>query len=226
MKKYSCFLYVFCVFLLSSAGRLESQEPGVKFGLVRSQASVSREVPGITWGSINVFSPGLYISRDIFGGQWGLQAEVNFPTKGFDARETDQGEEVSSKYKISYIELPVLIYWKLPLKGRVTPGLFLGPYFGIPQKAMEVQTAFGETEKRELRDNLKNLDVGIVLGVNVRYGLGSMVLMLDVRYSLGLSNISQNIEAVAYEFQEGDGIKNGALAVSLGVGFDLAKRWD
>jgi len=223
MKKYSCFLIVFCVFLLSSAGQLESQEQGLKFGFVRSQAAVSREIPGMTWGSINVFSPGLYFSRNIFGGQWGLQAEVNFSTKGFDARETDQGEEVSSKYKISYIEIPILLYWKLPLKGRIMPGLFFGPYLGHAQKVMEIQTAFGETEKRELGENLKNLDIGLILGVNIRYGLGAMVLMSDIRYSLGLNNISKDIEAVAYEFQEGDGIKNGALTLSLGVGFDLTK---
>ena len=219
-------LYVLCVlgvglFLLS--GRLECQEPGVRFGLVRAHGDISRGIPGITWGSIGELSVGLYFSIDILGGQLGLQPELNFLTKGFDARETDQGEDVSSKYKISYVELPILVYWKLPLKGRLRPGLFCGPYFGFATKVMEVQTAFGETEKRELGDNLKGSDFGLVFGGNIRYGLGAVVLMLDIRYSLGLGNISQDITAIAYEFQDGDKIKNRALTVGLGVGFDLGK---
>ena len=209
--------------LLLFSGRLECQEPGVKFGFARAHGDISRSIPGITWGPIHEFSFGLYFSLDIVGGQLGLQPEVNFLNKGFDALETDQGEEVSSKYKIRYIEVPVLVYWKLPLKGSLRPGFFCGPYFGFATRVMEVQTAFGETEKRELGDNLKGRDFGLVFGGNIRYGLGAVVLMLDIRYSLGLNNISQDITAIAYEFQEGDKIKNRVLTVGLGIGFDLGK---
>jgi len=101
--------------------------------------------------------------------------------------------------------------------------VFFGPYVGFSQKVMEVQTAFGDTEKRELGDNLKGQDFGFVFGGNVRYSLGSVFLMMDIRYSLGLNNISQDITEVAYEFREDDSIKNRALAVTLGVGFDLTK---
>ena len=226
LKRHIFSLSVLGALLLLSAGRLESQEPGVKFGLVRAHRDVSRGIPGITWGPIYEFSAGLYFSLDIIGGQWGLQPEVNFSTKGFDARETDQSEEVSSKYKISYIEVPVLAYWKIPLKGRLRPAVFFGPYVGFALKVMEVQTAFGETAKRELGHNLKGPDFGLVFGGNVRYGLGSVVLMLEVRYNLGLSNISKDILAVAYEFQESDKIKNRTLAVALGVGFDFANGRD
>lgn len=195
----------------------------MKFGFVHARADLSRGIPGITWGPIHEFSAGLYLSMDIVGGQLGLQPEVNFLAKGFDALENDQGEDVSSKYKISYIEIPVLVYWKLPLKGRLRPGIFFGPYFGFATKVMEIQTAFGEIEKRELGENLKGRDFGLIFGGNVRYGLGSVVLMLDIRYTLGLNNISKDITAVAYEFQESDKIKNRALTMGLGIGFDFGK---
>lgn len=226
MKKRFFLMCILGVVLFLFGGQLECQEPGLKLGFIRTQASVSRGIPGISWGPIHEFSAGLYLSVDIVGGQLGLQPEINFMAKGFDALENDQGEEVSSKYKISYIEIPVLVYWKLPFKGRLRPGFCFGPYFGIATKVMEVQTAFGETEKRKLGDNLKGRDFGLVFGGNIRYGLGSVVLMLDVRYSLGLSNISKDITAVAYEFQESDKIKNRALVLAFGVGFDLAKGRD
>ncbi len=209
--------------LFLNGAQLVCQEPGLKLGLVRARADIARGIPGITWGPIHEFSAGLYLSVDIAGGQLGLQPEVYFVTKGFDALENARGEEVSSKYKISYVEVPVLAYWKMPLKGRLRPGLFFGPYFGFATKVMEVQTAFGETDKRELGDNLKGRDFGLVFGGNIRCGLGSVVLMFDVRYSLGLNNISKDITAVAYEFQESDKIRNRALTMAFGVGFDLSQ---
>lgn len=223
MKKRFFLMCVLGGVLFLNGNQLECQEPGVKFGFVHARADISSGIPGITWGPIHEFSAGLYLSMDIVGGQLGLQPEVNFLAKGFDALENDQGEGVSSKYKISYIEIPVLVYWKLPLKGRLRPGIFFGPYFGFATKVMEIQTAFGEIEKRELGENLKGRDFGLIFGGNVRYGLGSVVLMLDIRYTLGLNNISKDITAVAYEFQESDKIKNRALTMGLGIGFDLGK---
>jgi len=44
-------------------------------------------------------------------------------------------------------------------------------------------------------------------------------LLLSVRYSLGLVNISKNIMDMSYDFQENDTIKNRAFTLSLGVGF-------
>jgi hypothetical protein len=220
MNRRSPFLLLLCVVFLVLGNPLESQEVGAKFGLTRSHADISQEIPGVTFQSLTDFSAGIFLSIDIIGGQLGLQPEVNYIVKGFDAKETDQGEEVSSKYKISYIEVPMLIYYKAPFKGKIKPGVFFGPYVGFAQKATEVQTALGDTEKRDVGDNLKGQDFGLIFGGNVRCRVGSLNLMLDIRYSIGLNNISQDILDVAYEFQEDDTIKNRSLVVSLGVGFN------
>jgi hypothetical protein len=194
---------------------------GAKFGLARSRADISQDIPGITYGSMNDMAAGISLSIDIIGGQLGLQPEVNYIIKGFDVREMDQGEDISSKYKISYIEVPVLVYYKAPLKGKIIPGIFFGPYVGFAQKVTEVQTAFGETEKRDVGDNLKEQDFGLIFGGNVRYGRGSLRLMLDVRYSIGINNVAQDVEEIAYEYREDDTIKNRSLVVSLGIAFNL-----
>jgi hypothetical protein len=222
MKRRVPFLLILCVVLLFPGNPLDGQELGAKFGLTRSHANISQEIPEITFQSINTFSAGIFLSIDLIGGQLGLQPEVNYTVKGFDAIEMDQGEEISSKYKISYIEVPVLVYYKAPLKGRIKPSIFFGPYVGFAQKVTEIQSAFGETEKRELGDNLKGQDFGLMFGGNVRYRVGSLNLLLDIRYSLGLNNISQDIMDVAYEFQDDDTIMNRALVLSLGVGFNLS----
>jgi len=103
MKRRSPFLLLLCSALLFPGNSLGAQELGAKFSLARSHADISQEIPGITFQSMTDFSAGIFLSIDLIGGQLGLQPEVNYIVKGFDAREMDQGEEISSKYKISYI---------------------------------------------------------------------------------------------------------------------------
>jgi hypothetical protein len=223
MIRGNALLLLLCAALLSFGNPLEGQELGAKLGIARSHAAISQEIPGATYRAMNDLAAGIFLSIDVIGGQVGLQPEFNAIVKGFDVREMDQGEEVSSKYKISYIEVPVLIYYKPPFNWKIKPGVFVGPYVGFAQKATEVQTAFGETEKRDIGDNLKGQDFGLLFGGNVRYPMGSLDLMLDVRYSIGFNNISKDIMDVAYEFEEDDTIKNRSFMVSFGVAFDLGK---
>lgn len=213
---------LFGVLCLSGLDPLCGQDLGVKFGLARSHANISQQIPGITYRAMNDIAAGIFLSMDIIDGQLGIQPEVNYIVKGFDVREIDQAEEVSSKYKISYIEVPVLIYYKPPLRGRVKPGVFVGSYVGFAQKVIEVQTAFDETEKRDLGDNLKGQDFGVLLGGNVRVRVRSLELLLDIRYSIGFNNISKDITEVAYEFRDDDTIKNRTIILSIGFAFDLS----
>ena len=194
-------------------------EWGFKTGIMQSKANFSFDLPYTTVGSLNAFSVGSFLSYFFIADQLGIQPEINYSVRGFDILEEDQGQEISSKYKISYFDIPVLIAYRLPLRGRIKPGLVFGPYLGFAHKGMEVQTSFGNTEKRELDDNLKSLDFGLVFGGNVRINLGSMNILLSLRYNLGLVNISKNIMEVSYDFREQDTIKNKALTISLGVVF-------
>lgn len=223
MKKSGLYIIALCVISVILGGQLFSDELelGLKAGILNTKAEISRGLPGITYGSMNEGSFGASLSFFFIGDQIGLQPEVYYTVKGFNVLETDLGQEISSKYKISYIEIPVLISYRLPLKGRIRPGLVFGPYVGFAQKVREIQTAFGETQKRELDDNLKNTDFGLVFGGNIRYRLGSASIILDARYGKGLVNISKDITEVAYEFDADDTIKNRAFSIMLGVAFNF-----
>ena len=223
MRKSGLYIITLCVISGIIGGQLFSDELelGLKAGILNTKAKISRGLPGITYGSMIEGSFGASLSLFFIGNQLGLQPEVHYTVKGFNVLETDLGQEISSKYKISYIEIPVLVSYRLPLKGRIRPGVVFGPYIGFAQKVREIQTAFGETQKRELDDNLKNVDLGLVFGGNIRYRLGSASIILDVRYGLGLVNISKDITEVAYEFDTNDTIKNRAVSIMLGVAFNL-----
>jgi hypothetical protein len=57
----------------------------------------------------------------------------------------------------------------------------------------------------------------------VRYNLGFINVILAARYNLGLVNISRNITQVAWDFQDGDTIKNRALTVMVGLAFNFSE---
>jgi hypothetical protein len=215
---------VLCVFVAAGEPVFSYDlELGLKAGFMRSKADISRGLPGVTYGSIDDYSFGSYLTFFFLWDQLGLQTEIYRSFKGFDVLEMDEGQEISSKYKISYTEIPLLVSYRFPLKGRFKPGVVFGPYFGFPKKAREVQTAFGETEESELGDNLKKTDVGLVFGGNVRGKLGPVTVILSARYNLGLVNISKDMTEVSWNFSKSDTIKNRAWTVSLGIALNLIK---
>lgn len=198
-----------------------AQELGLKLGFMRTTSDISRDLPGITVKSLHEIPFGVFLSINVIGDKLRLQPEINYSIKGFNAAEMDLGQEISSHYKISYIEIPILLQFNIPLKGRFNPAVFVGPYFGFAHKVMEIQTAFGATEKRKLGGNLKGDDIGMIFGGNLRYRIGSFHLLLDARYNLGLTNISKDIRDVSYDFSQDDTIMNRALTFSLGLSFNL-----
>lgn len=194
-------------------------EFGLRAGVTRSKAAISRDLPFLTVKPNDEISASSFLTFFFSGDGFGIQPEIGYSVKGFAVMENDREEEISTKYKISYIEIPILLAYRFPLKGSLKPGLVFGPYFGFAQKVREVQTAFGNTERRELDDNLAKTDIGLVFGGNLQYRLGSVSILLSARYSLGFVNISKNIMDVSYDFEDDDTIKNRALTVSLGIAF-------
>jgi hypothetical protein len=197
---------------------------GIKAGLTNAWTDFSGSLPGIQFNSITDFSLGAFMSFGILSNRFSLQPEIHYIQKGFDARETNQGEEISSVYKISYFEIQMLLTYKLSLKGSIKPIVVLGPYLAFPGKVREIQTAFGEREEREMDDNLKNLDTGVVLGFEIHYQQKTFHLILGGYYCLGLTNISRDIQAVSYDLNENDTIKNRSLSLRIGLAFNLSVK--
>jgi hypothetical protein len=132
MKRFMLFSFLGFLILLASVKPVDGHELGIKAGVSHSRVGIYGEIPWITFKAIQDFSTGICLSLDIFGDRIGLQPEVNYTIKGFGVREMDGAEEIFSKYKISYLEFPVLVYHKIPLRGKIKPKLFMGPYLGLP----------------------------------------------------------------------------------------------
>jgi hypothetical protein len=201
-----------------------SKQLGIKAGILNTWTDFSGELSGIELKSINEFSGGIFLFLKLGSGRWGVQPELLFTTKGFDVRETDQELEISSKYKIDYYEIPILLSYRLFSSRRIDSLLLLGPYFAFPGKVREIQTIDGQTEQRELGDNLKETDAGMVFGLDFRFRFKRMFLILSARYHVGMTNISRDIQVVSYDLARNDTIKNRSLSLMFGLAFNLSSR--
>ncbi len=106
---------------------------------------------------------------------------------------------------LNYIQVPVLLKFGFELPAApFKPNVFFGPYASFKTKAeLENSTSVGG---QNFGDNVKDQDYGVVVGA----GVDVSKFRIDLRYTAGLVDI----------FEEGaDGEKNGALALTVGVGF-------
>jgi len=226
MRKNNLFLILlFMMYILNSVHLFcKSPKLGIKAGIINAWTRISGDLPGIQLKSINGLSGGLYLCLNFRSSRFGIQPEILYVTKGFDAREADQEQEISSKYKITYFELPVLLTLKLFSHRQIHPVLLLGPYFGLPGKVREIQTIAGQTEERDLGDNLKQTDMGMIIGFDIRYKLKTFFLILAVRYHWGMTSISRDIQSVSYDLDKNDSIKNRSLSLMFGVAINLKDK--
>jgi len=137
-----------------------------------------------------------------------IEPEVLFAMKG--AKETQSG--ITGSVRISYIEIPVLAKIRIPAKsgGLVSPHFYAGPYLGIKSGCSVkftdgTTTVSGSCKSQDV--NLKGSDFGATFGVGVDVNRA----IIDVRYDLGLSKISD-------ETTNND-VKNRALFLLAGWTF-------
>lgn len=195
---------------------------GIKAGVLNAWGEFSQDLPGKSLKSIIRPGGGLFLWLSLGSGRMGFQAEILYSTRGFDVREAYMDQEVSSVYTISYIEIPVMLSYRLFSHKRFQPVLLAGISIGLPTRVLEIQTVGGSTEERELGDNLKQTDAGFIIGFDLKYRMKRFFLLLAARYRAGLTNISRNIQAVSFDFYAGESIKNRSFSLMAGVALKLS----
>lgn len=149
-----------------------------------------------------------------------IQPEVLFSMKG-TKMEMSEGEiTAESSLKLSYLNVPVLFKLNIPV-GKVTPNVYAGPDFGINLAASyddKVEGAgedFDYDESVDVKEDVKGFDFNIAFGGGADFNISEKGrIILDLRYSLGLSDI--NAEEV-----EGYDAKNGAFGLMIGYGINF-----
>lgn len=155
------------------------------------------------------FAAGLFVEKpfsDIVSGQF----EVLYVQKGgkdeLDDADFEDAEIEDGNLALSYVDVPVMVKVNVPLEGNVSPFLYGGGFAGY---LLDAQAESGgesiDEEGFELKDLLKDINYGIVLGGGVSFGK----ISLDIRYDMGLANIfdseSDLIQDLLDEFGDVEG---------------------
>jgi len=149
------------------------------------------------------FVGGIFIAFNL-SNSFSIQTEVLYTMKGATMEYTDVEETVEQKLYGDYIEIPLLLKLKF-LSSGIQPFIFAGPYVGF--KLSEKLEIMGEEIPME-EAILKNNDYGAIFGGGLQ--LGSK-FHLDVRYSMGLQKIIDDVESIDF--------KNGVWSATVGFAF-------
>lgn len=142
---------------------------------------------------------GAYIRIALPASPIAIQPELLYTQYGANVEGSD------ASFALDYIQVPVLLKFGFGIPAApIRPNVFFGPYMGFNTKA---ETEDGSGNTLDLDDAVRDTDFGVVVGA----GLDVSKFRIGVRYTAGLTNL--------YEDNVEDGEKNGALALTVGIGF-------
>ena len=190
---------------------------GIKGGIIIADLAIDDAGTSEQTDTRSAFALGPFVEfgiSDVFS----VQPEVLYTQKG--TKDTEDGIDLT--FKLNYIEIPVLLKARISsAEGGVLPSVYAGPVFAFETKCEVEGSDGGVSATVECNDEellgleTKSVDFGVALGAGVSIPAGSVVIVGDARYTLGLSDINDTAE-----FEELD-VKNRTWSVLVGVGIPL-----
>ncbi len=209
---------VLIILLISNVALAQiSFNKGIKAGLNVSTLRID-DTGNADIQTKNGIVAGGFLELDLLG-PLNFQAEALFTQKGAKSEEnTVEGLTVTT-FSVNYLEIPVFAKFSTP----VAPPLVTANFYGGPAFAFKIsEDISAERDGAEIpvegdlatSAEFKSSDVGAVAGANLSFSaLGLASLIIDLRYTLGLSHIAKNVES------DENSVKNGVVTLSVGLGF-------
>ena len=126
-------------------------------------------------------------------------------------------ESYNVGFKLNYLEFPILMKYKFLANGKLKPSLFAGPYLGFNSSA-KFFVKVEKTGEEDVSENVKNTEFGITVGISLDYDVGHSSIIIDVRYSLGLTGIYEDPISPFPDPDTPDS-KNDVFSLMLGFAF-------
>jgi hypothetical protein len=181
---------------------------GIKGGFNFSNMSFKPADPEMPdFQNLRGLTGGLFFSLNM--GFIGIQPEILYSRRGM---MFDIAPDSKVEYLNDYIEGLVLAKLSVLPAGPVRPVIFAGPSFGYLLKAKGRMTSPEGTEEVDLGDLFEKTAWAAVFGGGLEFKLPGILLTLDGRYHMGLTNVSTEAGA-------GESAKNKGFSVLVGIGF-------
>lgn len=138
-----------------------------------------------------------------------FQTELFFVQRGF----TSEGEyPENGKVRMNYLELPLLLKARLPLKSRFTPNVIFGLSPSLLLNASDKYEDLQGNIQTENLDDVSRFDIGLVYGLEGTWYLTKGNLGVELRNIEGLFDLGNGTRI-------GEKQKNRAVAVNIGYYF-------
>ncbi|MGB5675730.1 MAG: porin family protein [Gemmatimonadota bacterium] len=144
------------------------------------------------------------------GSLFALQPELLYSQKGFEASEG----VLSAQLGTNYIEIPVLLKAQFKL-AMLRPAIYAGPVLSLETGCtVSISDVSVDCSDDEGFVDRKTSEWGAAFGANLDFILGPVILILDARYQLGLTNLADVPDS-------DEEVKNRVWQIMAGVGFTL-----
>lgn len=145
-----------------------------------------------------------------------IQAEVSYTQKGAKTEsaifDPVQGPVRLEKLTtLDYVELQLPAGFTIRVTDeRARPRIYFGPTFALALRCrVNVNVEPGTSPPPEdCADDTKSFDFGLVAGIGIEYGKGPGAFIADVRYDVGLANVS--------DLPDEPAVKNRSFQIVLG----------
>ena len=160
------------------------------------------------------------------GFRGGLEVDVNvvrslsvntgiiYSQRGYKSEYADYRGTLTTTDNVAYVEIPLLLSYRVKLSDAAEFQLNVGPYFafGVSGKQKVTSTFAGqkdyEIDSFDEYDGMKKSDTGLHVGAVVTFNS----MYAGVCYERGLKNVSN---------QTGADYRNGSIGLSVGYNFNL-----
>ena len=129
---------------------------------------------------------GIFYAKD-FSKYFAVQPELYYSQRGLHFYQTELYNSVYS-LNVDYVEVPVLLKFKIPLNWRVKPGLLAGPYAAFKLRANRTLRIWEEQNTKRV-SSVNDLDYGLVFAIDSKFSAWSRQLLFEIRFNWGLASM-------------------------------------
>lgn len=209
----SNFLYALSLFMMTSFGVVSAQsstvvgpEFGIKAGVNMSNLySDDVDDKNVLWG----FNAGVFAAFPIADNVF-IQPEILYTTKGAELEYNSDIISGTSKFKLGYVEVPLLVRFNLTENFNIHVGGYAS-YLVNAKVTNDTDGGDGLDFDEDLdADDFQRFDAGLSAGV----GLDFNPISIGLRYNYGLTTIGKEREAFGNTYTFPDA-KNSNLSLYL-----------
>jgi hypothetical protein len=188
---------------------------GASGGLSVASLMGSNAVPGEGWEDKPLcgYNGGAVFVVDL-SRVFGVELDCIYNNKGIRAIQDSGGVEFTRKY--TYIDLPVMARFVLTMENGapIRQCFCVGPCFSVLWDARETTAGTGSDGTVDKKEEMKPMDIGVVVGFSVEIETGPGRLVFNIRYNHGFNSLDKV-----------EDIRASVIGVNIGYIFSVFRRY-